>query len=380
MFSDYDRLAMQRALSLAARGLATTDPNPRVGCVIAHGTQTVAEGWHVRAGEAHAEVVALQAAGEQAAGATVYVTFEPCAHHGRTPPCVEALTEAGVARVVYAATDPNPQVNGRGAEALRAAGITVEAGLLEREALELNCGFVKRMQQGRPWVRVKLATSLDGRSALASGASRWISGEAARADVQRWRARSSAILTGIGTVLADDPLLDLRLAAAASSGHGPRQPLRVVLDRHLRTPPGARLFTAGGEVLILTAMAALDDASAGASLSARGARIESVPVVDERLALGAVLDRLAELECNEVQVEAGAALTGELVRQSLVDELLLYLAPTLLGDKARPLFELPELRALDEAHAFTLIGTRQLGDDLRLRLRPRVEPAPEVSG
>src|SRR6267378_4375155 len=244
MFSDYDRLAMQRALSLAARGLASTDPNPRVGCVIAQGTQTVAEGWHARAGEAHAEVVALQAAGQQAAGATVYVTFEPCCHHGRTPPCVEALTQAGVARVVYAATDPNPQVNGRGAEALRAAGITVEAGLLEREALELNCGFVKRMQQGRPWVRLKLAMSLDGRSALAGGASRWISGEAARADVQRWRARSSAILTGIGTVLADDPQLDLRLPAAAS-GHGPRQPLRVVLDRHLRTPPGARLFTSG---------------------------------------------------------------------------------------------------------------------------------------
>jgi diaminohydroxyphosphoribosylaminopyrimidine deaminase/5-amino-6-(5-phosphoribosylamino)uracil reductase len=379
MFSDYDRLAMQRALSLAARGLASTDPNPRVGCVIAHGTQTVAEGWHERAGEAHAEVVALQAAGDQAAGATVYVTFEPCAHHGRTPPCVEALTHAGVARVVYAATDPNPQVNGRGAEALRAAGIQVEAGLLEREALELNCGFVKRMQQGRPWVRLKLAMSLDGRSALASGASRWISGEAARADVQRWRARSSAILTGIGTVLTDDPQLDVRLPAA-SSGHGARQPLRVVLDRQLRTPPGARLFTAGGEVLILTAMAALDDASAGASLSARGARIESVPVIDERLALGAVLDRLGELECNEVQVEAGATLAGELVRQSLVDELLVYMAPKLLGDKARPLFELPELRALNEAHAFTLIGTRQLGDDLRLRLRPGVEPAPAVSG
>jgi len=379
MFSDYDRLAMQRALSLAARGLASTDPNPRVGCVIAQGTQTVAEGWHARAGEAHAEVVALQAAGQQAAGATVYVTFEPCCHHGRTPPCVEALTQAGVARVVYAATDPNPQVNGRGAEALRAAGITVEAGLLEREALELNCGFVKRMQQGRPWVRLKLAMSLDGRSALAGGASRWITGDAARADVQHWRARSSAILTGIGTVLADDPQLDVRLPAA-SSGHGPRQPLRVVLDRHLRTPPGARLFTAGGEVLILTGMSALDDASAGTLLSARGARIESVPVVDERLALGTVLDRLGELECNEVQVEAGATLAGELVRQSLVDELLLYVAPKLLGDKARPLFELPELRALNEARAFTLTGTRLLGDELRLRLRPRVEPAPAVNG
>jgi diaminohydroxyphosphoribosylaminopyrimidine deaminase / 5-amino-6-(5-phosphoribosylamino)uracil reductase len=379
MFSDYDRLAMQRALSLAARGLTTTDPNPRVGCVIAHGTQTVAEGWHARAGEAHAEVVALQAAGEQAAGATVYVTLEPCCHHGRTPPCVEALVQARVARVVFAATDPNPQVNGRGAEALRAAGIAVEAGLMESEALELNCGFVKRMQQGRPWVRLKLAMSLDGRSALASGASRWISGEAARQDVQRWRARSSAILTGIGTVLADDPRLDVRVPGDTAAGEA-RQPLRVVLDTRLRTPPQARLLSAGGEVLILTAQAALQDARAGESLSGRGARIESVPVVDGRLALGAVLERLAELEVNEVQVEAGATVAGELVRQSLVDELLLYVAPKLLGDKARALFELPELRALNEAYAFRLIGTRQLGDDLRVRLRPGVEPAPAASG
>src|SRR4029077_1345470 len=289
----FDRLAMQRALELAARGLATTDPNPRVGCVIAHGERIVGEGWHRRAGEPHAEVLALQAAAAQAAEATVYVTLEPCSHHGRTPPCAEALVRARVARVVYATEDPNPQVSGRGAEVLRRAGMAVEAGLCEAEARELNCGFVKRMQQGRPWVRLKLAMSLDGRSALASGASRWISGEAARADVQRWRARSSAILTGIGTVLADDPQLDVRVAAA-SSGHGPRQPLRVVLDGQLRTPPGARLFTAGGEVLILTAMAALDDASAGAALSARGARIESVPVAEERLVLGAVLDRLAE--------------------------------------------------------------------------------------
>jgi len=275
--------------------------------------------------------------------------------------------------VVYAATDPNPQVNGRGAEALRSAGIAVEAGLLESQALELNCGFVKRMQQGRPWVRLKLAMSLDGRTALASGESRWISGEAARQDVQHWRARSSAILTGIGTVLADDPQLDVRVPGAAA-GHGARQPLRVVLDRQLRTPTQARLLSAGGEVLILTTLAALQDARAGAALSTRGARIESVPVVAGRLALGAVLDRLGELEINEVQVEAGATLAGELVRQSLVDELLLYVAPKLLGDKARPLLELPALAGLSEARAFTLIDSQQLGNDLRLRLRPRVEP------
>src|ERR1700730_7285559 len=370
MFTDFDRLAMQRALELAARGLTTTDPNPRVGCVIAHGALMVAEGWHERAGAAHAEGNALSAAGAQAAGATVYVTLEPCSHHGRTAPCVEALVRARVARVVYAATDPTPLVNGRGAEALSRAGVAVEAGLLESQALELNCGFVKRMQQGRPWVRLKIAMSLDGRTALASGASRWISGEAARQDVQQWRARSSAILTGIGTVLADDPQLDVR-AVGASSGHGARQPLRVVLDRRLRTPPGARLLSAGGEVLILTALAALQDAQAGAPLSTRGARIESVPVAAGRLMLGAVLDRLGALGVNEVQVEAGATLAGELVQESLVDELLLYVAPNLLGDKARPLLELPEPATLSAARAFRLIDSQPLGDDLRLRLRPR---------
>jgi diaminohydroxyphosphoribosylaminopyrimidine deaminase/5-amino-6-(5-phosphoribosylamino)uracil reductase len=372
MFSDFDRLAMQRALELAARGLATTDPNPRVGCVIAQGALMVAEGWHERAGEAHAEVVALRAAGAQAAGATVYVTLEPCTHHGRTAPCVEALVRARVARVVYAATDPNPQVNGRGAEALRRAGVAVEAGLLESEALELNRGFIKRMQQGRPWVRLKLAMSLDGRTALASGASRWISGEAAREDVQRWRARSSAILTGVGTVLADDPRLDVRAPEAA--GAQTRQPLRVLLDRRLRTPPAARLLGTGGEVLIFTELAALADAARGAALGARGARIESLPADGERLALGAVLERLGELEVNELLVEAGPTLSGELVRQSLVDELLLYVAPKLLGDKARPLLELPALTGLSEARAFTLLDTQPFGDDLRLRLRPRVEP------
>jgi len=375
LFSEFDRLAMQRALELAARGLTTTDPNPRVGCVIAHGTQTVAEGWHERAGEAHAEVVALQAAGEQAAGATVYVTLEPCCHHGRTPPCVEALLGARVARVVYAATDPNPQVNGRGAAALRDGGVAVEGGLLERESLDLNCGFVKRMQQGRPWVRLKLAMSLDGRTALAGGESHWISGEAAREDVQHWRARSSAILTGIGTLLADDPRLDVRLPAEAAEQDA-RQPLRVVLDRHLRTPPGARLLSGGGEVLVLTAQSSLKDVQSGMRLTARAVRIETVPEENERLSLGAVLDRLGELEVNELQVEAGPTVAGELVRQSLVNELLLYVAPKLLGDKARPLVKLPEPLQMSEALGFALIETRQLGDDLRLLLRPRVAPAP----
>ena len=383
-FSELDREAMQRALTLAERGLASTDPNPRVGCVIAQGERIVGEGWHERAGEVHAEVMALEAAGAQAAGATVYVTLEPCSHHGRTPPCVEALLRARVARVVYAATDPNPEVNGRGAAALRAGGVAVEGGLLEHEALELNCGFAKRMREGRPWVRLKLGMSLDGRTALATGESRWITGEAAREDVQHWRARSSAILTGIGTVLADDPRLDVRLPAEAAGQAGTaaessRQPLRVVLDSHLRTPPGARLLTGGGEVLILTAQSSLKDVQSGMRLTARAARIESAPEVNGRLSLGAVLDRLGELEINELQVEAGPTLAGELVRHSLVDELLLYMAPRLLGDDARPLLELPAPSFLSEARAFTLIETRQLGEDLRLRLRPRVAPAPTGS-
>jgi len=372
MFSDFDRFAMQRALTLAARGLETTDPNPRVGCVVAQRGRIIAEGWHERAGEPHAELVALQAAGSQAAGAAVYVTLEPCSHYGRTPPCVEALIAARVARVVIAAGDPNPLVDGKGVTALRAAGIAVDSGLLAEEATELNAGFFKRMRSGRPLVRVKLAMSLDGRTALASGESRWITGEAARQDVQHWRARSSAVLTGIGTVLADDPRLDVRLPGEAG---GPRrQPLRVVLDTELRTPATARLFEVPGEVLILTALAAPDDARA-ASLTARGARLESLPMEGRRLALPAVLDRLGELELNEVLVEAGATLAGELLRQSLADELLLYVGPRLLGPSGRALVDMPPLAQLAEAPAFTVSELQQVGEDLRLRLRPRVATA-----
>src|SRR6516164_1177579 len=253
MISDFDRFAMQRALTLAVRGLETTDPNPRVGCVIAQRGRIIGEGWHERAGEPHAEVAALRAAGSQAAGAAVYVTLEPCSHHGRTPPCVEALAAAKVARVVYAAADPNPLVNGRGAAALRAAGIEVEGGLLAEEATELNAGFVRRMLHGRPLIRVKLAMSLDGRTALANGESRWITGEEARRDVHRWGARGSAVLTGIGTVLADDPRLDVRLPQE-TGGAPRREPLRLVLDTQLRTPLQARLFGTGREVLILTTL------------------------------------------------------------------------------------------------------------------------------
>jgi diaminohydroxyphosphoribosylaminopyrimidine deaminase / 5-amino-6-(5-phosphoribosylamino)uracil reductase len=396
MFTDFDRRAMTRALELAARGLETTHPNPRVGCVIVQGEQIVGEGWHERAGEPHAEVNALRAAGPKAVGATAYVTLEPCSHHGRTPPCVDALIGARVARVIFAAEDPNPRVSGKGAQALRRAGIAAEAGLLEAEAAELNPGFLERMRRGRPWVRVKLAMSLDGRTALANGASQWITGPAAREDVQHWRARSSAVLTGIGTVLTDDPRLDVRLPEPPSGAPRP-QPLRVVLDSRLRIPPDARMLATGGPILIIT-VAARGDGGNDAALAARraqllerGAAIEEVSaaarsaVTEPRAAAGPgdvtdgtahaslpeVLDHLGRREINELWVEAGPRLAGALLGESLVDELLLYIAPKLLGPQARPLVAMDELRQLQDAPGFTIVETRQIGGDVRLRLRPQ---------
>ena len=368
MITDFDRFAMNRALVLAARGLETTHPNPRVGCVIAQGMKIIGEGWHERAGEAHAEVNALAAvrsAGLQPAGTTAYVTLEPCSHYGRTPPCTDALISAGVARVVYAVQDPNPEVSGRGGELLRQAGIAVESGLMEAEAVDLNIGYMKRRTYGRPWVRLKLAMSLDGRTALANGASQWITGEAARNDVQHWRARSSAVMTGVGTVLADDPRLDVRLPPEKPEDE-PWQPLRVVLDTRLRTPTDSRLFTTGGEVLILT-----EDATRGATLAEMGVAVEAIPASDGRLDLVAVIDRMGELEVNELLVEAGPTLSGEMLRQGLVDELLLYVAPKLLGPQGLPLVDLPELGDLQDALGFSVAGVQKLEDDLRLRLRPR---------
>jgi diaminohydroxyphosphoribosylaminopyrimidine deaminase / 5-amino-6-(5-phosphoribosylamino)uracil reductase len=383
VFTDFDRRAMARALELAERGLDTTHPNPRVGCVIAQGEEIVGEGWHERAGEPHAEINALGAAGPKAAGATAYVTLEPCSHHGRTPPCVDALIAARLARVIFALEDPNPRVRGRGAEALRRAAIVVGSGLLAAEAAELNPGFLKRMRTGRPWVRVKLAMSLDGRTALANGTSQWITGPAAREDVQYWRARSSAILTGIGTVLADDPRLDVRLPDPPS-GRPRLQPLRVVLDARLQTPPGAKMLTVGGAVLIMTAADQSADevelASRRAALAERGAVIEELPAseistaVDTcglRLSLPDMLDRLGGREINELWVEAGPRLAGALLRQTLVDELILYVAPKLLGPQARPLVEMSELRSLPEAPNFMIVESGQIGDDVRLRLRPQ---------
>ncbi len=356
---------MAYALRLAARGLCSTTPNPRVGCVIVATGEVVGEGWHVRAGEPHAEVLALRAAGRRARGATVYVTLEPCSHHGRTPPCANALIDAGVARVVAAMRDPNPMVAGRGIELLTLAGVHTQVGLLEAEARELNLGFVRRMLGGRPWVRVKTASSLDGKTALLNGVSQWITGEAARADVQYWRARACALLTGVGTVLADDPRLNVRWPGAT------RQPPRIVVDSALRTPAHARLLRAdepGGSVLIV---AARDDPARRAALTAAGAEVLLLPGADGRVDLRALLDELGRRGVNELHVEAGAALNGALLAAGLVDEWLAYLAPLALGHHARGLFDLPALTDMGARRAFGVIDRRWLGDDLRLTLRPR---------
>ncbi len=350
---------MARALQLAQRGLYSTDPNPRVGCVIVRDGAIVGEGWHERAGEAHAEVIALAAAGDRARGATAYVTLEPCCHHGRTPPCTDALLEAGIGRVVAAMPDPNPQVAGQGLALLQRAGVVVHCGLLAAEARALNPGFVQRMTHDRPWVRLKLAMSLDGRTALASGESQWLTGADARQDVQRLRARSSAILTGSGTVLTDDPSLNVRLSDA------PRQPLRAILDSTLRLSPMAQILRLPGQALIFTAVA---DPDRHAPLQATGAELVVAPRAAGGLDLPAVMAELARRECNEIQVECGPTLAGALLQAGLVDELILYLAPLLLGDKARGLFALPELQRMSDRAEWTIVETRAVGRDWRLRL------------
>ena len=357
-----DARFMARALQLAENGLYTTDPNPRVGCVIVNKGDVVGEGWHERAGGPHAEVRALDAAGPRARGATAYVTLEPCCHHGRTPPCTAALIAAGIARVVAAMSDPNPRVAGQGAAQLVDAGVGVETGLLGAQARALNPGFTQRMLQGRPYVRLKLAASLDGRSALANGESKWISGEHARHDVQRWRARSSAILTGIGSVLADDPSLTVR-----AGGLDGRQPLRIVADSHLRLPPGARLLAQPGAVLVATAS---DDSARTQALRAAGAEITVLRGVDGRVNLAALLVELARRECNELLVEAGARLSGALLHAGLVDEWIVYLAPHVLGADARGMFEIPPLTKMSERTAFTISDVRAVGTDWRIIAKP----------
>lgn len=350
---------MARALALAARGRDTATPNPNVGCVIAKGGRVLGEGWHARAGEPHAEAAALAACRESPTGATAYVTLEPCSHHGRTPPCADALVAAGVARVVAAVEDPNPLVKGQGLARLRAAGIAVETGLLGAQAREAHLGFLARMSRGRPWMRLKCAASLDGRIALASGESRWITGEAARRDAHALRARSCAMLTGIGTVLRDDPELTVRHVSCS------RQPRRVVIDSRLDLPLTARILS-GEPPLVLTVS---EDGDRRKALEARGAEVVVVPAAGAKTDLAAVARLLAERGFNEVTVETGARLNGSLLRAGVVDEIVLYLAPQLLGDAAQGLFALGELARLDEAMRIRVVEERLVGADLRITAR-----------
>ena len=355
-FSAFDQAMMRRALSLAERGLYTTTPNPRVGCVVTRGEAIIGEGWHERAGSPHAEVLALR--GIDARGATVYVTLEPCNHHGRTPPCVPALVQAGVARVVAAMRDPNREA-ADGGESLAAAGIRFEHGLLEDEARELNIGFVSRVTRGRPWVRMKIAATLDGRTALGEGSganagrSQWITGAEARRDGHRWRARACAILTGIGTVRADDPQLTVREVDT------PRQPLRIIIDSRLETPRDARILR-GERVLVF----------AGREGALPNAEVITLPNPQGKVDLPRMLEVLAQRGVNELHVEAGLRLNGSLVREGCVDEFLLYLNPSFLGDGAQGMLDLPAFTSLDARLRLRVLSVERLGDDLRLLARP----------
>lgn len=359
-FTADDYRLMAHALQLAERGLWTTSPNPRVGCVLARDREIVGEGWHEKAGQAHAEVHALRAAGELARGATAYVTLEPCSHTGRTPPCVEALIAAGVTRVVAAMSDPNPLVAGKGLAMLRAAGIATSSGLLENEAGELNMGFISRMTRGRPWLRLKAAASLDGKTALNNGLSQWITGPDARRDGHRWRARACAILTGFGTVRDDDPSLTVRDVETT------RQPWRVIVDSRLETPVTAKILI-GGKVLIA---AALDDPKKAEILRSTGAEVVFLPNPKGKVDLSKLMLELGRRGINELHVEAGSKLNGSLLREGLVDEFLFYFAPCLIGDDANGLFGLPALTTLADKQVLQVRDVRQIGPDIRLIARP----------
>lgn len=367
-----DRIYMARALRLARLGLYTTGPNPRVGCVLVRDGAVVGEGWHRRAGEPHAERLALAAAGERARGATAYVTLEPCCHHGRTPPCTDALIDSGVSRVVAAMVDPNPLVAGQGLARLREAGIQAEAGLLAAEAAAINPGFIKRMAQGLPHCRCKLAASLDGRTSMASGESRWISSDASRRDVHRLRARSGAIVTGVATVVADDPSMNVRLEPADlpgfPAGEPLPQPLRVVVDSHLRTPATARMLALPGGALIACCNVA--NPARITELEAAGARVLQLPESRGRVDLMALMRWLAQHGVNEVLLEAGPTLAGSALAAGLVDELVLYIAPHLMGDGGRGLFHLPGIERMEHRVPLIIDEVRRIGPDLRLRLRP----------
>lgn len=369
-FTAADFRYMAHALRLAERGLFTTRPNPRVGAVVVREGEIVGEGFHAIAGGPHAEIPALQQAGERARGATVYVTLEPCCHFGRTGPCTQALRVAGVGRVIAAMEDPNPLIAGKGLAQLREAGIEIACGLLEAEARQLNIGFVSRMARRRPWIRCKIAMTLDGRTAAPSGKSQWITGEAARQDVQAWRARSGAIMTGVGTVLADDPSLTVRRTDLGwNPSTAPGQPLRVILDTALRTPPQARLFTLPGETVVFT----LEQEGARRDvLSMAGATVLATQQGDSagRVDLNEAFECLAARQVNEVLVEAGPILSGALLAAGLVDELILYVAPSFLGDNGRGACHLPGVQQLADRHALQIVDVRAVGQDWRIIARP----------
>lgn len=360
-----DAFWMARALQLAARGLTTTTPNPRVGCVLVRDGAVVGEGFHQRAGESHAEVYALAAAGDKARGATAYITLEPCSHQGRTPPCAEALIKAGVSRVVAAIKDPNPSVAGRGLARLEAAGIDTRSDVLAGDAEALNHGFLKRMRTGQPWLTLKLAASLDGATALANGASQWITSVESRLHLQHGRARSCAILTGVGTVLADDPALTVRL----DNQH--RQPARIVLDSQLRTPPDAKLLSLEGETWLLHGSNV--EATQQQALRQAGARLHALPLNDSgQLDLSAVMNWLGQQQYNEIWTEAGATLAASLLNGGWVDEVRLYQAPILLGSAIRPLYA-TALTQLSDGLQFNVVERLSLGSDLCWRLQPRLK-------
>ena len=360
-FSDIDCAHMARALQLAARGLYSAHPNPMVGCVIANNERIVGEGWHARAGEPHAEINALAAAGKSADGATAYVTLEPCAHHGKTPPCAAALLQAGISKVIAAMQDPFAQVAGRGLEMLRAAGVTTEVGLMQTAAESLNAGFIARVTCNRPMVRVKVAASIDGATAMKSGESQWITGPEARNDVQRLRARSGAIMTGIGTVLADDPSLNVRLKELETGG---LQPLRVVLDSHLRMPLSAGMLALPGETLVCCT--GKQDHS---RLKDAGAEVRSYAADETVVDVGEVLLDLAQRGVNDVLVEAGPGVTGYLLQKELVDELVIYQAPHIMGSETRGMFQTPSWLALADRKRLEISDVRRIGGDTRITAR-----------
>lgn len=356
---------MTLALRLAEQGLYTTQPNPRVGCVIVKNQQTIGQGAHLKAGEPHAEVYALRQAGTAAIGADAYVTLEPCSHHGRTPPCVDALIEAGVKRVVVAMQDPNPLVAGQGVQRLQAHGMQVEVGLMQKEAAALNPGFISRMARGLPYVRSKIGASLDGRTALKNGKSQWITSEPARLDVQHWRAQSCAIITGVGTVLADNPSMTVRLDNAN------RQPLRVIVDSRLQTPVDYKILDAAvmkrSPVLIAYAN---DVNQKHEALAATGAELLCLPAIDGHVDLKALLMNLAQRGINEVLIEAGQGLNGAFLQAKLIDEFIFYYAPKLMGADAKAMFAIPELLEMQQAIDLQVLDVRQVGQDIRLRAKP----------